>query len=102
LEGLLSKREEPIRINAMLARHLRHLLIARIHLHLGTDQSALASLLGIPPFAVKKILSQSSRFRGAKLEWYLARLAQTDFELKSSRRASKIVMEEAILDLCLE
>jgi DNA polymerase-3 subunit delta len=102
LEELLSKREEPIKINAMLARHLRHLLLARIHLHLGTAQSALASLLGIPPFAVKKILGQSRRFRGANLEQSLARLAQVDFELKSSRRPSKIVMEEAILDLCLE
>ncbi len=101
LEELLSKREEPIKINALLARHLRHLLLARIHLHLGTAQSALAGLLGVPPFAVKKILGQSRRFRGAKLEQYLARLAQVDFELKSSRRPSSIVLEEAILDLCL-
>jgi DNA polymerase-3 subunit delta len=101
LEGLLAEREEPIRINAMLARHLRHLLVARIQLHLGADQSALAGLIGIPPFAVKKIIGQSRRFRGAKLEQYLARVAEADFELKSSRRTSKVVMEEVILDLCL-
>ncbi len=101
LEHLLAQRQEPIMINAMIARHFRQLLGARIHLHLGTPQKQLASLLGVPPFVVGKIANQCRRFRGPVLEGALARLAQVDFLLKSSRRSGAHIVEEALLELCL-
>lgn len=101
LEELLKRREEPIRINAMVARHFRMLLGARIHLYLGTDSQELPSLLGVPPFAVGKLLAQCRKFRGQVLERSLARLAAVDYELKSSRRPGSLVVEQAVMDLCL-
>jgi DNA polymerase III subunit delta len=101
LEGLLARREEPLMVNAMVARHIRQLLGARIHVYLGTDQSQLPSLLGAPSFLVKNLLSQSRKFRGAALEAALARLSQADLELKSCKRSGILIVEEAILDLCL-
>lgn len=100
LEGLLSRREEPIMINAMVARHFRQLLKTRIHLHLGTDQKDLAGLVGAPHFVVKKLVAQARRFKGATLESALGRLARADYELKSARRPSSMVIEEAVIDLC--
>lgn len=101
LEELLGRREEPIRINAMVARHFRLLLGARIHLYLGTDPGELPGILGVHPFVAKKLLSQCRRFRGRVLEDSLSRLTEVDYELKSSRRPPSVVVEQAIMELCL-
>ncbi len=101
LEDLLARREEPIMINAMVARHFRLLLGARIHLHRRAAHGEMASLLGVPPFVAKKLVSQARQFRGADLEKSLARLSRADLELKSSRRPPQLVVERAVLDLCL-
>jgi DNA polymerase-3 subunit delta len=100
LEGLLKRQEEPIAVNAMMARHIRQLLKIRIHLHLGTDEGSFGSLVGAPPFMVKKLIAQAQRFRGAVLEQALLRLTKADFEMKSAKRSSILVMEEAVVDLC--
>ncbi len=99
LENLLKRQEEPIMINAMIARHFRQLLKTRIHLHLRTPESALPSLVGAPPFLVRKLTGQARRFRGAALETALERLAAVDFELKSSKRSGALIVENAVLDL---
>lgn len=101
LEHLIAERQDPIMINAMIARHFRQLLGARIHMHLKTPQNQMAASLGVPPFVVGKITSQCRRFRGAMLERGLARLAQVDLLLKSARRSGAHIVEEAVLDLCL-
>ncbi len=101
LEDLLSRREEPLRINAMVARHFRLLLGARIQLYRGTAEGEMASLLGVPPFVARKLIGQARRFRGAQLEGSIARLSHVDLELKSSRRPGRLVIERAVLDLCL-
>lgn len=99
LENLLGRQEEPIMINAMIARHFRQLLKTRIHLHLRTPENALPGLVGAPPFMVKKLSAQARRFRGATLERALARLATADFELKSAKRSGALVVEQAVMDL---
>ena len=100
LEGLLKHREEPIAVNAMLARHIRQLLKVRIHLHRGTDEREFASLVGAPPFMVKKLIAQARGFRGAVLEQALLRLSRADFEMKSAKRSSSLILEETVVDLC--
>jgi DNA polymerase-3 subunit delta len=101
LGSLVVQRQEPILISTMIARHMRQLLLARIHLHLRTDERELPALLGVPPFATKKLLAQSQKFRGNVLEAALQRLARTDLELKSARRPGARVLEETVLDLCM-
>ena len=100
LIDLLGQREEPIKINALLARHYRQLLTARIHLHMKTDPKQMASILGVPPFAARKIVDQCRKFRGTELERALLRLSRADVELKSSRRSSDLVLTQAVMDLC--
>ncbi|HUT78860.1 MAG TPA: DNA polymerase III subunit delta [Polyangia bacterium] len=101
---LLDRREEPLKLVGLLARHVRQLLQARIRLHAagGTlDPGALASELGAHPFVARKLLAQCRSFRGVELEHALARLARTDLELKSSRRPASLVLEQAVTDLSL-
>ncbi len=101
LKGLLLSREEPIKINFMVARHVRQLLQTRVYIHLGNGPKDLPRLLGVPPFVANKLNAQARRFRGKQLEGFLSRLARTDFELKSSKRSSSLVVQEAVLDLSL-
>jgi DNA polymerase-3 subunit delta len=98
---LIGRREEPLRVSALIARHVRQLIAARVHLHLKTDPGRVAGSLGVPQFVANKLLSQGRRFRGAELESALLRLARADLELKSSRRPGGLVLEEAVMDLCL-
>lgn len=100
LEGLLKNRQEPIAINAMLARHIRQLLKIRIHMHMGTDEREFASLAGAPPFMVKKLIAQARKFRGNILEQALLRLSRADLEMKSAKRSGALIMEETVVDLC--
>lgn len=99
LEGLLNRQQEPIMINAMIARHYRQLLLTRIHLHLGTDRSELPRAVGAPPFVVKNLIQQAKRFRGEALERALKRLSLADLELKSSKRPPRVIIEQAVMDL---
>jgi len=101
LERLLAAREEPLKLLALLARHYRQLLAARIETHRGTGEAELASRLGVHPFVAKKLAAQCGRFSGAELETALARLARADLDLKSSRRPGNLILEEAVIGLAL-
>jgi DNA polymerase-3 subunit delta len=101
LARLLASREEPLRLLALLARHYRQLLAARIELHRGAGEAELAARLGVHPFVAKKLAAQCGRFAGAELESALARLARADLDLKSSRRPADLVLEEAVVGLAL-
>ncbi|MBN2341579.1 MAG: DNA polymerase III subunit delta [Deltaproteobacteria bacterium] len=98
---LLKEREEPLMLNSLLARHMRQLLKARICAYQRMDQGAVAATLGVPPFVVKKLMSQSRQFSSTQLESAIARLAMVDIQLKSSRRPGGRVLEGALMDLCL-
>jgi len=101
---LLDRREEPLKLVGLLARHVRHLLRARVRLHEAggaLDAKTLAAELGVHPFVGRKLLTQCRGFRGAELENTLARLARVDLELKSSRRPAALVLEQAVADLSL-
>jgi DNA polymerase-3 subunit delta len=101
LEEFLGNREEPLRLLALVARHMRQLVLARVYAPQNLPQADLARLLGVPPFAVSKLLSQSRVFNGTQLEVSLMRIARADVELKSSRRPAGLILEDAIMDLCL-
>ena len=101
LEELLGNREEPLRLSALLARHVRQLVLAKILSVQSAGNQEMAGALGVPPFVVKKLVAQSRGFSGARLENALARLADADIALKSSRRPGSLILEEAVMDLCL-
>jgi DNA polymerase-3 subunit delta len=102
LSNMLANQEAPLRLLATLATHVRRLLTAA---ELGravlSDPQKLAARLAIHPYAAEKVAAQAGRFSTRELRSALLRLARTDIELKSARRPDKLVMEEMILDLCL-
>jgi DNA polymerase-3 subunit delta len=102
LENLLSLRvEDPLKINAMVARHFRLLLKTKILMYQGAARHELPGLLGVQEFVSAKLADQIARFTGAKLGEALARAARADFEMKSCRRSSRLVVEQVVLDLSI-
>ncbi|MBN2803827.1 MAG: DNA polymerase III subunit delta [Deltaproteobacteria bacterium] len=98
-DELISSREEPIRINAMLSRHIRQLLNVKIYQYKKVDGQSMGRLLGVPPFVVSKLIDQSRKFTSKSLENSLQRLALADLQLKSSRLTGQQVVELALLEL---
>ena len=96
---LISNREEPIRINAMLTRQIRQLLNVKIYQYKKVESRNMAKMLGVPPFAVSKLVDQSRQFTSKALESALGRLSLADLELKSSKRTGERILEAALLDL---
>lgn len=100
-DDLLTLREAPMKILALIARHFMILLKVQFALSSGTAEYGLASELKIPPYFVKKYIAQSKRFTYDQL-LNCNRLCQdTDSAIKSGRMRDKLAVEMLILELLL-
>ena len=88
-------RSGPIRVNAMLARHIRLLMRAK---DAGRD---LAAVLGLPPFIASKYGAQAQRLSRSSLRQAHNVVYETDHDLKGgSRLAPQLIIERAVMALC--
>jgi DNA polymerase-3 subunit delta len=76
--------EAPVRLLALLTRHFRLLLKAKLLLKKGEGPSGIASALRIPPFVVDQYLMQAQRFTWKQFIRIYQDLFMTDRALKSS------------------
>lgn len=101
LDNMLANKESPLVIVATLATHIRRLLGA---VELGPsalrNPSRLSEQLGIHSFVARKLSTQAQHFESKELRKAIIQLAQTDRELKSSRRPPDLIMEELLFGLC--
>lgn len=96
---LLALREPPMRILFLIARQC-NLLLQTKELHAdGYDVKAMASRLGVPPFAVKKYLSQSARFQAVSLQRAVKQCVEAEEAVKSGRMNDKMSVEILILSV---
>ncbi|MNZ66986.1 DNA polymerase III subunit delta [compost metagenome] len=80
---LLVRREEPIKIAALIARQLRIMLqIKELEQHQYSPQQ-MAGQLGLHPYAVKLAAEKGRRFQAARLGRLLASLAELDYQMKT-------------------
>jgi DNA polymerase-3 subunit delta len=96
---LVGQREPGLRVLALVARHFRHLMMARELLARGQPPSALASAVGIPPFLVDKLARQARQFSEADLVQGHAAIKHADRVLKSTRVRDVRVMERLAMEL---
>lgn len=99
LEALLSQGEEPLALIGLLARQYRWLLGILVHRAEGQSDTAIASSVGIYPAAGKVLFPASRRLGGKGVIKGLARLAEADHALKSSRMPKEHVMTRLMLSL---
>ena len=68
----------------------------------GISEAELAKRLGSHPFVVKKAREQAVRFSDADLYRMLEAIGQTDIAIKSTGTPPEVLLEELVLDLCLD
>jgi DNA polymerase-3 subunit delta len=96
---LLVRREEPIKIAALIARQLRIMLqIKELEGHHYSPQQ-MAGHLGLHPYAVKLAAEKAKKFATARLGALLAALAELDYNMKSGLIDKALGLELYLLSL---
>lgn len=96
---LLIRREEPIKIAALIARQLRMMLqIKELEQHHYSPQQ-MAGQLGLHPYAVKLAAEKGRKFTTARLGKLLSSLADLDYNMKTGRIDKTLGLELYLLAL---
>jgi len=90
---LLSLREAPMKILALMARQFNQLMQIKALKEKGYDRRSIASKTGMPPFVVDKCLPQCNLFKQHDLKGALADCVQLDEDIKSGRISDRIGVE---------
>ena len=99
LKNMLRNGESPFGILSMFLRQYRILYQLRALLATNANQSGYASLLGIPPFAVRKTKEHALRYSQEKLLSVYRYLLQQEYALKSGGESQEACVENAILHI---
>lgn len=101
-QSLLSDREPPLRLLAMVARQLRIVARMREALSEGLRPEEAAKRAGAPPFKAADLTASARQFTADTLGQAFALIAETDMALKSSKRPPDVVLQDAVLALCAD
>jgi DNA polymerase-3 subunit delta len=101
LHRLLLAGDSPVGINAMLARQFRQFHQVSAGRRAGLSGEGLARFVGVPGFRLQDTLRAADAYGLATSEQAIHLLMQTDRLLKSSRLKDTIIVERAILQLCM-
>lgn len=99
LGELVSLREAPTMLLAVIAKHLRQLYAARVALERHRDQEALAKLWGMHPYPAGKLMAAARRVDLAWCRRALALAAQTDAAMKTSYGDETALLTQLVLEL---
>lgn len=94
---LLTRREEPIKIVALTARQLRHMVLIKQLASQSYSPNEIATRLGLRPFVVKLIAEQASKFSIASLITYIDHIVELDFKMKTGQIDKVLGMELFLL-----
>jgi DNA polymerase-3 subunit delta len=99
LVELLDNGQSEVGIVALIARHLRILLIIKQGLEQGLAGQRLAQLAQVPSYFLQDYVRQAKAWTYRRLESSLIVLAETDKALKSSPLSSHIWLENMVLKI---
>ncbi|MBX2813209.1 MAG: DNA polymerase III subunit delta [Myxococcales bacterium] len=92
---LVVKREPPLRLLALMARHYRQLLTVSV----AQKGASLASLLGVPPFVADRLATQAAKGSTVQFARALASISMADRALKGGQLEAVRAMERLVLHL---
>lgn len=96
---LLELREPAMKILYLITRQFNILLKVKFARESGTPDSNLASALKIPPFTVKKYISQTNAYTYKELLACVERCQKADSDIKSGRMRDVMSVEMLIMEL---
>jgi DNA polymerase-3 subunit delta len=99
LTNMLRNREPALRIQFMLARHLRQVWRAKELAASGAGRNEIAAGVGINPYFLDDVLVPARRMSRAALERAFERLYTADVELKSSKLDPEIALSRLVQTL---
>ena len=96
LTNMLRNREPALRIQFMLARHLRQVWRAKELAAAGAGRNEIAAGVGINPYFLDDVLVPARRMSRAALERAFERLYTADVDLKSSKLDPEIALSRLV------
>lgn len=96
LTNMLRNREPALRIQFMLARHLRQVWRAKELAASGAGRNEIAAGVGINPYFLDDVLVPARRMSRAALERAFERLYAADVDLKSSRLDPELALSRLV------
>ncbi len=99
LVDLLKKKEEPIKILALLASKFRLILQVKILSLKGYPQRKIASELGMHPYPVQLACEQSRYFEEEELSKLLCNITKIDFKMKTGQTDKVLALESFMMSL---
>lgn len=100
LRRLLQSGEHPVKIQFIISRHLRDLLLVASMSQSGMQSEAIVESLNMHPYRARKLLAQASNFGTKELSDALACLLSSDLRIKSSELTPACWLEVAIHRIC--
>ena len=95
---MLSEKESPFGILALMERHYRGLLIVKDMNEKRADPSDIAKSAGIPSFAVSRYGTQARKYSRGRLIKVLDSCVAADREIKQGRIADNVAVELLIIN----
>ncbi len=95
-------KEPPLVLIGAIARHMRVLIKLKSVRGRGYGEKKLASIAGVPPFAVGKYMKSCAMYSMGELKGALRRLFEMNTALKTSAMPEDVAMTHLIIRLCRE
>lgn len=97
---LLTLKEPPMRILALLERQYNVLLQVKGLRSKGFDNRAIGERVGLSPFIAGKYVSQAGRFRTAELKEAVVKCVEAEEAVKTGRMSDVLSIEVLMMSLC--
>lgn len=101
LHSLADQGEEAIKINFMIARHMRILLRLKAAQRHNVPSGELAQQAGVSAYFLKRYLKGAKHFQLGELVQLHQRVHETDRRLKSSRLPSHVILEQMVFEIVM-
>lgn len=96
---LLALKEPPMRILFLIARQCNILLQVKEMKNKGYDNKAIASAVGVPPFAAGKYVAQAGRFKSSQLKEAVKQCVEAEEAVKTGRMNDMMSVELLIVSV---